>query len=92
MLELMKRREIVVEQAEPCGPIMARRTTPEERAAAGVTGSDRGGPAGRVAGVLRMTGEAVDDDRAAVGRARRSIGADRPTRPAPMRRRAPLGS
>ena len=37
MLELMKRREIVVEQAEPCGPIMARRTTAEERAAAGVT-------------------------------------------------------
>jgi len=38
MLELMKRREIVVVQDEPWGPIMARRTTPEERAAAGVTG------------------------------------------------------
>ncbi len=37
MLELMKRREIVVEQAEPWGPIVARRTTPEERAAAGLT-------------------------------------------------------
>jgi segregation and condensation protein A len=37
LLELMKRREIVVEQAEPWGPIMARRTTAEERAAAGVT-------------------------------------------------------
>jgi segregation and condensation protein A len=36
MLELMKRREIVVEQAEPWGPIVARQTTPEERAAAGV--------------------------------------------------------
>ncbi len=36
MLELMKRREIVVEQAEPWGPIVARSTTPEERAAAGV--------------------------------------------------------
>ena len=36
MLELMKRREIVVEQAEPWGPIVARVTTPEERAAAGV--------------------------------------------------------
>ena len=36
MLELMKRREIVVEQQEPWGPIMARRTTPEERAAAGL--------------------------------------------------------
>jgi segregation and condensation protein A len=36
MLELMKRHEIVVEQAEPWGPIVARRTTAEERAAAGV--------------------------------------------------------
>ena len=36
MLELMKRREIVVEQAEPFGPIVARRTTAEERRAAGV--------------------------------------------------------
>lgn len=36
MLELMKRREIVVEQAEPWGPIVARATTPEERAAAGL--------------------------------------------------------
>jgi segregation and condensation protein A len=38
MLELMKRREIVVEQAESFGPITARRTTIEERAAAGLTG------------------------------------------------------
>jgi segregation and condensation protein A len=36
MLELMKRREIVVEQAEPWGPIVARRTTAEERTAAGL--------------------------------------------------------
>jgi segregation and condensation protein A len=36
MLELMKRREIVVEQAEPWGPIVARATTAEERALAGV--------------------------------------------------------
>jgi segregation and condensation protein A len=36
MLELMKRREIVVEQAEPWGPIVARRTTAAERALAGV--------------------------------------------------------
>jgi segregation and condensation protein A len=36
MLELMKRREIVVEQAEPFGPIVARRTTAEERATAGL--------------------------------------------------------
>jgi segregation and condensation protein A len=37
MLELVKRREIVVEQAEPFGPITARRTTAEERTAAGVS-------------------------------------------------------
>lgn len=36
MLELMKRREIVVEQAEPFGPITARRTTADERSRAGV--------------------------------------------------------
>jgi segregation and condensation protein A len=36
MLELMKRREIVVEQAEPWGPIVARATTQEERIASGV--------------------------------------------------------
>ncbi len=36
MLELMKRREIVVEQAEPWGPIVVRHTTAEERASAGV--------------------------------------------------------
>jgi segregation and condensation protein A len=35
MLELMKRREIVVHQAEPWGPIVARATTAEERGAAG---------------------------------------------------------
>jgi segregation and condensation protein A len=35
LLELMKRREIVVSQAAPWGPIVARATTPEERAAAG---------------------------------------------------------
>ncbi|MEO8229980.1 MAG: segregation/condensation protein A [Chloroflexota bacterium] len=35
MLELMKRREIVVDQAAPWGPIVARRTTSEERAAMG---------------------------------------------------------
>ena len=36
MLELMKRREVVVEQAEPFGPITARSTTAEERLAAGL--------------------------------------------------------
>jgi len=40
MLELMKRREIVVEQAAPWGPIVARRTTAEERAAAGMPVAD----------------------------------------------------
>jgi segregation and condensation protein A len=42
MLELMKRREIVVEQAEPWGPIVARATTPEERAAAGLAPTSEG--------------------------------------------------
>ena len=36
MLELMKRREIVVEQDAPWGPIVARRTTAAERTAAGL--------------------------------------------------------
>ncbi|MEW5989739.1 MAG: ScpA family protein [Chloroflexota bacterium] len=40
MLELMKRHEIVVEQADPFGPIVARRTTAEERAAAGGVADD----------------------------------------------------
>ena len=40
MLELMKRREIVVEQAKPWGPIVARRMTAAERAAAGLDASD----------------------------------------------------
>ena len=40
MLELMKRREIVVEQVAPWGPIVARATTPEERAAAGFDSTD----------------------------------------------------
>jgi len=35
MLELVKRREIAVEQAEPFGPIVARATTREERGPAG---------------------------------------------------------
>ncbi len=37
MLELVKRREIVVEQAVPWGPIVIRASTPGERSAAGVT-------------------------------------------------------
>jgi segregation and condensation protein A len=39
MLELMKRREIVVEQAEPWGPIVARPTTAAERGPAGSAGA-----------------------------------------------------
>lgn len=36
MLELVKRRELVVDQAEPFGPIVARRMTGDERVAAGL--------------------------------------------------------
>lgn len=36
LLELVKRREVIVEQAIPWGPILARSMTPAERAAAGV--------------------------------------------------------
>ncbi|HET9436252.1 MAG TPA: ScpA family protein [Candidatus Limnocylindrales bacterium] len=36
LLELVKRREVVVEQAEPFGPIVARRTTAKERSIAGL--------------------------------------------------------
>ena len=63
LLELMKRREIVVEQAEPWGAIVARRTTAAERAAVGITGNRRRGHAARrVAGVVRVTElEAVGD-------------------------------
>lgn len=37
MLELVKRREVVVEQAEPFGPIVARLTTRDERMRGGLT-------------------------------------------------------
>lgn len=39
MLELVKRREIVVEQAEPFGPIVARALNPEERGTSSGEGS-----------------------------------------------------
>ena len=39
LLELVKRREVTVEQAEPWGPIVARRTDPVE-GSAGAVGSD----------------------------------------------------
>ncbi len=44
MLELMKRREIVVSQAAPWGPIVARFTTPEERRAAGLAADAEAAP------------------------------------------------
>jgi segregation and condensation protein A len=44
MLELMKRREIVVEQATPWGPIVARATTADERRAAGADAPDMDAP------------------------------------------------
>jgi segregation and condensation protein A len=40
MLELMKRREIVVTQEIPWGPIVARATTPDERGVDGGIGAD----------------------------------------------------
>ena len=74
MLELMKRREIVVEQAEPWGPIVARATTAEERAAAGIDAATRTTTARRDAGVVRVT-DALDPVDA-----RRATGADAATR------------
>ena len=44
LLELVKRREIVVEQAEPWGPIVARALSAEERAAAGLGPATDAGP------------------------------------------------
>ncbi|HEY7936340.1 MAG TPA: ScpA family protein [Candidatus Limnocylindrales bacterium] len=44
MLELMKRREIVVEQAEPWGPIVARPTTAAERGPNGAAAADEAEP------------------------------------------------
>ncbi len=43
MLELMKRREIVVEQERPWGPIVARRTSEAERQAAGAVVDEAAG-------------------------------------------------
>ena len=44
LLELIKRREIVVEQLEPFGPITARQATTAEQAASGVSMGDRQAP------------------------------------------------
>ena len=88
LLELMKRREIVVEQAEPWGPIVARPTTAAERAAsgAGVAGR-RGRPARRVAGVVRVTELETAEARRGGG-ARRGAGLADRVAGAPRRRRA----
>jgi segregation and condensation protein A len=53
MLELMKRREIIVEQAEPFGPIVARRTTAAERAASGYGATEAGAQLDESLGSLR---------------------------------------
>ena len=95
----MKRREIVVEQREPWGPIVARATTAEERAAAGRTGRGRRRAARRVAGVVRVTDDRSRRPRpwrpsraAAAPSPRRRAAADRADRGrprgAPVRRRA----
>jgi segregation and condensation protein A len=44
MLELVKRREIVVEQGRPWGPIVVRAATTSERSAGGLTDRARHGP------------------------------------------------
>ena len=93
----MKRREIVVEQAEPWGPIVARATTAEERAAAGARCAEGRRAARRDPGVVRVIeqpehAEATDaaddgvrrtrrDDRD--GARRRCPGADRADRGRP---------
>ena len=83
LLELMKRREIVVEQAEPWGPIVARRTTPAERAASGLATRRRGRAARRVAGVVRVIEpDALAEDAPADGRARAGADAAEPATPA----------
>jgi segregation and condensation protein A len=53
MLELMKRREILVEQADPFGPIVARRTTAAERAASGFGTVDPDAPLDESLGSFR---------------------------------------
>ena len=55
MLELMKRREIVVEQATPWGPIVARETTRRGAGRRRRRGRAPTTPDRRVAGVVRVT-------------------------------------
>ncbi len=79
MLELMKRREIVVEQAVPWGPIVARVTTADERAAAGRRRRS-GNAARREPGVLRMTTGSVSTRSSAQHRPTRGNRTRRPCR------------
>ena len=60
MLELMKRREIVVTQDEPWGPIVARATTPDERTGAPAPTSTSRSTS---AGVVFVTDELADAGR-----------------------------
>ena len=83
----MKRREIVVEQAEPWGPIVARATTAEERAAAGVEAVATDAPLDEIAGVVRMT-DAIEPRRDRRARGRGAI-ADRRALAAATRRPRP---
>ena len=60
MLELMKRREIVVEQQEPWGPIVVRRTHRRGARCGRALGAvARRGTAGRDAGGLRVSGAGI---------------------------------
>ena len=62
LLELMKRREIVVSQAEPWGPILARATTAEERALGkGAGAAALAAEAAATAGEARADDEPLDE-------------------------------
>ena len=102
MLELIKRREIVVEQAEPWGPIVARATTPEERAAAGIArrrrrtrrSTRRWSPSRDASAIepadARRPRRRTTDGPAEAGDARADRADRGGARGAPVRRRAPL--
>ncbi len=73
LLELMKRREIVVEQAEPWGPIVARSTTAEERAAAGVERQPRSSSACSRLHSSQVSGGGSGSPPLTFGRCRRAV-------------------
>ena len=96
MLELMKRREIVVEQAEPWGPIVARETTAAEEGR-GRRGRrrDADAPIDEIAGVVRVSDaiEPIGDARARTRRrARRRRRRSRAARPDRADRGRPRGA